>query len=99
LPDEFGTDTYEIEDIIDSRRRKGRLEYKVRWKGYVGPEALEWINADEIEAEDAVVDFILLNPTKPRPIGMNAPVRTRAVFEKTPRMVRQRSGLGREGAE
>lgn len=93
LPEEFGTDTYEIEDIIDSRRRKGRLEYKVRWKGYVGPEALEWIDADEIDAEDTVMDFILLNPTKPRPSELPAPAKTRVVYEKTPRMVK-RGGEG-----
>jgi hypothetical protein len=41
------TDTYDIERIISRRRRQGRLEYKVRFRGY-GPEEDRWITASDI---------------------------------------------------
>jgi transposase InsO family protein len=31
---EVSDDTYEVEEIMDKRVRKGRTEYRVRWKGY-----------------------------------------------------------------
>jgi hypothetical protein len=34
---------YEIEKVLNSRRRRSGLQYLVRWKGY-GPEEDEWLH-------------------------------------------------------
>jgi hypothetical protein len=42
---------YEVEQIEDSRIIRGRLQFKVKWKGY--PQDFVWYNADNHEFQDA----------------------------------------------
>jgi hypothetical protein len=34
VPDNLPEDVYEVEDVIGHRRYRGRVEYKIRWKGF-----------------------------------------------------------------
>ncbi len=58
-------DEWEIDDILDSRRYRRRLQYRVKWKGY--DKDLNWYNADGDEfmnAQDVVDDFHTKYPRK-----------------------------------
>jgi hypothetical protein len=81
IPNEDGEDEYEIERIIDSRSRKNGFEYKVLWKGYEGIEKVQWIKEGDIDAEESIEEFHLLNPTRPKPSTRPPPIETRMVFE------------------
>jgi hypothetical protein len=54
---------YEVEQVLSSRRHgKGcKVQYLIKWKGY--PESdNEWVNWDDMHAEDALEDFRKQNP-------------------------------------
>jgi hypothetical protein len=85
VPENDDEAEYEIERIVNSRTYKGGFQYQVVWKGYSGPEAVQWINLEDVNAEDAIEDFHLLNPTKPKPPGRTDPIGTRMVFERSSR--------------
>ena len=59
---------YEIERILNSRRKGPyKVEYLVRWKTY-GPEEDSWIKSDEMEnAQELVEEFHAQNPLAPIP--------------------------------
>jgi len=60
-----GQDEFEVEEIVDSRLRYRRLEYKVKWVGYPVP---EWEPADNLTHCQALInEFHSQYPTKPRP--------------------------------
>jgi hypothetical protein len=66
--DIHGEDEYEVDDILDSRRRYGRLQYKVKWHGLDRDD--EWYFADQGEFEssqDVVDEYHRRYPKKPRP--------------------------------
>ncbi|SNX86743.1 uncharacterized protein MEPE_05452 [Melanopsichium pennsylvanicum] len=55
---------FEVEGILDSRRRAGRLQYKVSWVGYPP----SWVPAEDVDrAPDLVAAYHAANPTKPAP--------------------------------
>ena len=59
---------WEVDDILDSRRSHGQLQYKVNWAGF--DLDLEWYNADDGEFDNAtgvVDDFHKRYPRKPGP--------------------------------
>lgn len=58
---EDGTEEYELEKILDSRRVRRRLLYLCKFKGYTDTHN-EWIPARDISAEDLITDFHRLNP-------------------------------------
>ena len=67
--DEQGEKVYEVEAILDSRYRWGRLEYLVKWKGY-GPEENLWLKETGLgNAKRAVADFHRDHPSAPRRIS------------------------------
>jgi len=60
-------DEWEIDDILDSRRYRRRLQYRVKWNGYDND--LNWYNADGDEfmnAQEVVDDFHIRYSNKPR---------------------------------
>uniref|UniRef100_A0A8C5LYT0 Polyprotein n=1 Tax=Leptobrachium leishanense TaxID=445787 RepID=A0A8C5LYT0_9ANUR len=58
-------DEYEVQEILDSRFRRRRLEYLVHWTGY-GPEEDSWVSAADVHAPALVRDFHMANPKRPR---------------------------------
>ena len=62
-----GSLEYEVEEILDSRRRRRRLEYLVRWSGY-GPADDSWEPEANVEsASELVREFHQRYPSKPGP--------------------------------
>ena len=60
-----GEEEYEVEEILDSKMFRGKLRYKIKWKGY-GPEHNNWEYATEVHAPELVADFYCKNPGAPR---------------------------------
>jgi hypothetical protein len=85
-----GEEEYEVEKILDSRHRRGKLQFKVRWKGY-GMEEDSWEPATDVHADALIHEFYRLHPGAPRRIAstsfaeLSRNWRTRVV----PQMTRQ----------
>jgi len=61
-----GEEEWEVEEILDSRRIRGRLQYLVKWRGYAEPTG----EPEEYLAEVQAVDvFHARYPGKPAPQG------------------------------
>jgi hypothetical protein len=59
-----GEPEYEVEKVLDSRIRHGRVQYKVAWIGY--PPDSSWYDADNLaNSPDAVREFHAAYPRKP----------------------------------
>ena len=59
---------YEVDEILDSRRRGRSVRYLVRWKGY-GPEDDTWEPPENLDtAPGALEDFVKRYPRKPNHI-------------------------------
>ena len=57
----------EIEEILASKERRGKIEYLVHWKGFPLEEN-EWITESNLKnAPDAIKEFHRFHPTAPRP--------------------------------
>jgi hypothetical protein len=54
---------YEVEQVLSSRHhgRGHKVQYLVKWKGYPNSDN-EWVNWDDMHAEDALKDFRKQNP-------------------------------------
>ncbi len=57
---------YEVEEILDSRLRRGRLEYFVHWRGYDINERTWEPSSNLINAPDKVREFHRRYPNKPK---------------------------------
>uniref|UniRef100_A0A803SPZ4 Gypsy retrotransposon integrase-like protein 1 n=1 Tax=Anolis carolinensis TaxID=28377 RepID=A0A803SPZ4_ANOCA len=63
-----GEEEFEVQDILDSRIHRRRLQYLIDWVGY-GPEERSWEDASTVHAPDLVQRFHRTYPSKPRPRG------------------------------
>jgi hypothetical protein len=60
---------WEVEYIKDSRLRRGKLQYLIKWKGYPQEEST-WEPVDNLQnAEDLVKDFHKRHPSAPKKIS------------------------------
>jgi len=55
-----GEEEYEVEEVLDSRRRRGRLEYLVKWKGYDNTEeSMTWEPVANLKnSKDLVIKYL-----------------------------------------
>ena len=63
-----GGEEYVVEKILDSRLRRGKIQFKVKWQGY-GTEEDSWENSDNVHADKLVRDFYRLHPGAPQSIA------------------------------
>jgi len=63
-----GEERYEIEQVINSRLNRGRLQYLVRWRGY-GHEENSWITESDLDAPDLIAKYYRANPNAPKRIS------------------------------
>ena len=62
-----GTEEYELDSIVDSRRKGFGIQYLVKWKGW-GEIDKEWKAGSTLNnAVEMVKEFHRLNPDKPKP--------------------------------
>src|SRR6266436_751726 len=61
-----GTPEYEVEEVMDSRLKRGKLEYLVKWSGYTDDYNTWEPEANLDNATDAISDFHKHHPSAPR---------------------------------
>jgi len=59
-----GKQHYEVESVLDSRLRSGRLEFLVNWKGY-GYEENSWVSECNVNALQLISQFYCDHPGAP----------------------------------
>uniref|UniRef100_A0A803JWS4 Integrase catalytic domain-containing protein n=1 Tax=Xenopus tropicalis TaxID=8364 RepID=A0A803JWS4_XENTR len=59
-----GQPEYEIQEFLDSRLVRGKLQYLTRWKGF-GPEENSWVSVEDIKADCLRRQFHIRFPEKP----------------------------------
>ena len=48
---------YEVEFIIGKRKKKGKIQYLVKWKGWDRPEDNSWKYLKDLHCNDLIEDF------------------------------------------
>jgi molybdopterin-guanine dinucleotide biosynthesis protein len=62
-----GFEEYEVEKIIDSRIKRNKLQYKIKWKNYPDPAEDTWEDESNVtNATNLVQQFYRKYPHKPR---------------------------------
>ena len=56
-----GEEEYEVEEILNSRYFRRRLQYLVKWQGY-DHEHNKWVSATDVHAPDALRSFYDRHP-------------------------------------
>ena len=66
-----GQPEYKVEEVLDSRLKKGKLEYLIKWSGYTD-KYNTWELVSNLEnSKEAIEDFHKENPSAPRRLRAN----------------------------
>ena len=63
-----GEERYEVEEVINSRFWRRKLQYLVKWKGY-GHEENSWLSEGDIDAPELITEFYETHPNAPKRIN------------------------------
>ncbi len=64
-----GEEEFEVEAIVDSRKFRKQLQYRVQWKGYAGVDEYTWESPEDVNhCPDLVAAFHERYPKKPGPV-------------------------------
>ncbi|EIW65574.1 hypothetical protein TREMEDRAFT_36149, partial [Tremella mesenterica DSM 1558] len=61
-----GQEEFHVEAIVDSRIRRGREEFEVKWLGYTGNAAYDWEPRENVEDLAVFDEFLEKRKTDPR---------------------------------
>jgi hypothetical protein len=65
-----GEEEFEVEAIVDSRKFRRKLQYRVQWKGYHGDDKYSWESPDDVtHCPELVIAFHERYPQKPGPVS------------------------------
>ena len=62
---------YEVEEVINSRLWRGKLQYLTRWKGY-GHEENSWVAEKDLDAPELIAAYYRTHPNAPNCISAMA---------------------------
>lgn len=63
-----GEERYEVEEVINSRLYRQKLQFLVRWRGY-GHEENSWLPERDVDAPELVAEFYRTHPNAPKRIS------------------------------
>ena len=66
---------YEVESILGKRKKKGKLQYLVKWKGWDRPQDNSWRSLKDMQCQDLIEDFEAAAEAKIKPGDAGKPKR------------------------